>query len=183
MTPRTVETLTSAATANRTGRGIAPPARMGTDCMDPAPCTPTKLADGFGSKSLPVRTPLNPGFTPVLLGPPLPSREFGVRDFVCRGATYETKASLSRAGDEKLTKRPKINDVPHRAMRTMLREHARVIAIFLAAYHVRHAHGSGLPGRQRGASMGHGRLEPSRPRDQPLPAPARAQSGRLVPVG
>src|SRR4029077_12696099 len=68
----------------RPGGGIAPPARLGTVCTDPAPCTPTKLADGFGSKSLPVPDAAardSPHCCWVLRSP---SGRFGVRFFLSR---------------------------------------------------------------------------------------------------
>src|SRR5262249_9317075 len=74
------------ARVKRTGRGIAPPARLGTVSTDTAPCTPTKLADGFGSKSLPVSNDLcPPEIHPNAAGSSaLPFGRFGVRVFLSR---------------------------------------------------------------------------------------------------
>src|SRR5262249_12817333 len=58
----------------KNGPGDRSPGPYGHGLHDPAPCTPTKLADGFGTKSLPVSDATRAARdSPHTLGPPLPS--------------------------------------------------------------------------------------------------------------
>src|SRR5262249_43860252 len=74
----------------KNGPGDRSPGPIGHGLHDPAPCTPTKLADGFGTKTLPVSdatraardSPHTPGSSAPL------SRGFGVERFSIRGAVY-----------------------------------------------------------------------------------------------
>src|SRR4030095_2978988 len=70
------------------GPGDRSPGPGGHGLHDPAPCTPTKLADGFGTKSLPDPDTLKVRNSPqcywVLR---FPFRN-SAREIFCRGATY-----------------------------------------------------------------------------------------------
>src|SRR4029450_958423 len=152
-------------------------------CMDPAPCTPTKLADGFGSKSLPVPDSLESGIHPGGAGSS--ASLSGIR----RERFFLSRSDLLNESAAVKSKIRKSNEAPENQRRSpSCNAHGFAAPLgargaLLATCHVGTCRRAGLPGRKRGASMRHGRLQPPRPRDQSLPAPARAQSGRLVPVG